>query len=293
MLEIFKKINPHTLLYFDIETRAQEPTLVEGSKLYDLVEYACSRTKDYDMSTMEEYYQSNSSLMPELGCICTVSIGFIHNNKLRVTSFSGTDEKDLLLELVGFLHSVNGKFNTTCTFAGAMFDVPFLLLRLMSNGIFDIPKILDETTLKPWEKVSVDLKELVKLGRYSSSSLLGLCTLLGVDSPKDGITGKDVSKAFYDGRIDEITAYCERDVLATANCLLRLRGEELVELESIKLTKRFQETPIEYRSEIDKLFITGDIQPEALAKEAAKNLTKKEQEIYLEIVKAVKPIEKK
>lgn len=47
-------------------------------------------------------------------------------------------------------------------------------------------------------------------------SLHALSKVLNIPSPKEGeIEGKDVAKAYKDGRIKEICAYCERDVETT------------------------------------------------------------------------------
>jgi len=161
--------------------------------------------------------------------------------------------------------AMSGKFKALAGFSSNNFDIPYILVRLLANGIFEIPSLLDESTAKPWEKVNIDIKEIARLGRYSSPSLLGLCTVLGVPSPKEEISGKDVSKAFFDGRIEEIKDYCERDVAATANCLLRLQGKELLEMESVVMEKSFREEG--YRSELDRLLDTGEADLFALTKE--------------------------
>jgi len=265
MLQNFRHIKLKDVLFVDIETRSQVEKLDEESQLYSLVDYTYSRKKDFeDYSDLQEMYDKNAALSPELGAICVISVGFLAGGKLRVASFSGEDEGVLLKEFAGFLNSLKA-FKAVCGFASNMFDIPFILIRLLSHGIMNIPAILDESHKKPWEKVNIDLKDMIRLGRYSAPSLLGLATTLGVDSPKDGIIGAEVSAAFYKGRLEEITAYCERDVLCTANCLLVLLGEEQVEMEVVQITQSFEDT--DYPSMIEGLLEGQDIPMTAFSKE--------------------------
>lgn len=286
MLKVLKNIKAEKLLVIDIETRAQVEELEEGTSLFELTEYTVSRRDDYeDVQQIHDYYKSKAGLIPELGAICCISVGFIHGGVVRTTSFYGEDEKVILEEFKGFLNEVGSKFVAFGGFASNDFDIPFIITRMWANGIIDIPALLDESNAKPWEKVNFDLKQAVRMGRPVSPSLLGLCNTLGVPSPKDGITGKEVSQAFFDGRIEEIKDYCERDVASTTNCLLVLQGRDILEHLSVPLSKSYKAS--EYKSELDKLFSTENVDVEGLAKEGA-TLTKKEQEMYVTLAEALK-----
>jgi len=285
MLKALKGIKAENLLFIDIETRAQVSTLDEDSPLFTLAEYTVSRRDDFtDNQQIHDYYKSKAALMPELGAICCISVGFISGGVIRSTSFYGDSEEELLQEFWGFLQEIKGKFTAFAGFASNDFDIPYIITRMWAEGTYIIPELLDESNAKPWEKVNVDLKQIVRMGRPVSPSLLGLCTTLGVPSPKDGITGKEVSQAFFDGRLEEIKEYCERDVVSTANCLLKLQGREILPQESVPLSKSFKAKG--YASELDKLLATGDVDLNALAKEGA-NLNKKEQALYLELTKTL------
>jgi hypothetical protein len=53
--------------------------------------------------------------------------------------------------------------------------------------------------------------------------------VLGIPSPKDDIDGSEVAKVYYSEKnIDRIITYCEKDVVAVAQIILRLRGEDLL-----------------------------------------------------------------
>jgi hypothetical protein len=47
----------------------------------------------------------------------------------------------------------------------------------------------------------------------------GLCDLLGVPSPKSDVDGSGVADLVAGGRTGEVAAYCERDVVATFQCV--------------------------------------------------------------------------
>ena len=58
--------------------------------------------------------------------------------------------------------------------------------------------------------------------------------ILGIPSPKDDIDGSQVRNVFYEeGDIDRIIIYCEKDVVAVAQILLRLRNETLLEEDEV------------------------------------------------------------
>ena len=89
---------------------------------------------------------------------------------------------------------------------------------------------------KPWEVNHLDTMELWKFGDFKNFTSLRLLTkILGITSPKDDIEGSDVKKVYYEEQdIDRIVTYCEKDVVAVAQILLRFRQETLLENEEIK-----------------------------------------------------------
>ena len=94
----------------------------------------------------------------------------------------------------------------------------------------DIPFKLNLFGKKPWEVPHLDALELWKFGDYKTySSLKLMAHVLGIPSPKDDIDGSEVRDVFYiDQDIDRIIRYCEKDTIAVAQIILRLRNEELL-----------------------------------------------------------------
>jgi len=77
---------------------------------------------------------------------------------------------------------------------------------------------------------------LWKFGDYKNYTSLKLLTnVLDIPSPKDDIDGSEVYRVFYkDQNIDRIITYCEKDTIAVAQILLRLRGDKLLHENEIK-----------------------------------------------------------
>jgi hypothetical protein len=86
-----------------------------------------------------------------------------------------------------------------------------------------IPEILDNAGKKPWEIKLLDTMDLWKFGDYKNyTSLDLLTTVLDIPTPKDDIDGSMVAGIYYiEKDLLRIVKYCEKDVLAIAQVLLR------------------------------------------------------------------------
>jgi hypothetical protein len=61
-----------------------------------------------------------------------------------------------------------------------------------------------------------------------------LCHVFKIPTPKDDISGADVARVYYEENdLDRIRIYCEKDVIALIQLLLRMRGDALVEEDNI------------------------------------------------------------
>ena len=90
--------------------------------------------------------------------------------------------------------------------------------------------------MKPWENCLVDTNDIWKFGGWNGASLSLICDLLKIPSPKENMYGGEVAEAYWNGRIEEIKNYCEDDVCATMNVMLKLSNMELITQEKL-LTK--------------------------------------------------------
>jgi len=98
-----------------------------------------------------------------------------------------------------------------------------------------LPVKLNLFCKKPWEVPHLDTLELWKFGDYKHYTSLKLLTsVLGIPSPKDDIDGSEIFRVYYqENDIDRIVNYCQKDTIAVAQIILRLRGETLLETDEI------------------------------------------------------------
>jgi uncharacterized protein YprB with RNaseH-like and TPR domain len=98
-----------------------------------------------------------------------------------------------------------------------------------------LPSKLNLFGKKPWEVPHLDTLELWKFGDYKHYTSLKLLTsVLGIPSPKDDIDGSEIFRVYYEeNNIDRIVTYCQKDTIAIAQIILRLRGDALLETDEI------------------------------------------------------------
>ena len=157
---------------------------------------------------------------------------------IRLKSFASDDEKEALQ---GFADMLNSHFNTPqhllCGHNGKEFDFPYIARRMLINGI-KLPTLLDIAGKKPWEIAHLDTMELWKFGDYKHyTSLELLAHLFNIPTPKDDISGADVSRVYWEEKdLDRITEYCQKDVVTTVQLLLKYKGASLIDEENVIVT---------------------------------------------------------
>tara|TARA_R110000851_G_scaffold27764_4_gene77871 strand:+ start:8152 stop:9054 length:903 start_codon:yes stop_codon:yes gene_type:complete len=221
---MLQKQNMEDILFFDVETAPADGKFSKKSKLYDAWEY--DQTKNLpEGENLIDYYFSRSPLMAEYGRIVTITIGAIRDGEVLLKSFYNEDEKVLLEE---FNESVT-KFATNKTWLCGHnildFDMPFVMKRCLVNRV-PLHLLFDTAHLKPWETAVLDTAILWKGTGWKKQSLISVLSALGLPSPKDDISGADVGRIFYEGGIDRIVTYCEKDVFQSINLMMALRYED-------------------------------------------------------------------
>jgi uncharacterized protein YprB with RNaseH-like and TPR domain len=219
-------------LFLDIETvpEVQDFSHLDIAK-QELWEQKSKYQRKEDF-TAEEFYPS-AGIWAEFGKIICISVGYFvikgDDRTFRVTSFYGEEEK-LLKEFKNLLisHFSQAK-HLLCAHNGKEFDFPYIARRMIIHGI-ELPYKLNLFGKKPWEVPHLDTLELWKFGDYKNYTSLKLLTnVLGIPSPKDDIDGSDVYRVYYEeNEIDRIIDYCEKDTIAVAQILLRLKGEDIL-----------------------------------------------------------------
>ncbi len=234
---MISKINLENILFLDIETVPENEHFNELDETKQLLWEQKSQYQRRDEFTAEEFYD-RAGIWAEFGKIVCISVGyFTFQNNIRLfrtTSFFG-DETKLLKD---FKNLLNSHFNQTkhllCAHNGKEFDFPYIARRMIINSI-ELPSKLNLFGKKPWEVPHLDTLELWKFGDYKNYTSLKLLTIiLGVPSPKDDIDGSEVYRVFYkEKEIGRIVTYCEKDTIAVAQILLRLRGDSILKDDEI------------------------------------------------------------
>jgi uncharacterized protein YprB with RNaseH-like and TPR domain len=230
------------ILVIDIETASAArhmSGLSEG--LQEHWKKKASFLRNEENLSPEELYDKRAAIYAEFGKVIVISLGIFYEKKgkelgLRIKSFYGHDEKQLLQDFKDFLEA---RFKQDklrfCAHNGKEFDYPYLCRRMLVNGI-TIPPALDLSGKKPWEVQHLDTMEMWKFGdRKSFTSLDLMATALGVKSSKSEIDGSMVNEIYYNDQegLDKIAYYCRGDVTATAQVYLRLKGMDQIKEQNI------------------------------------------------------------
>ena len=226
--------DPGRILFLDIETVPQQRRWEDLDPVTASLFTAKTRTdQERQQKTAAELYAEKGGILAEFGRVVCIGLGTLHTGelpRLRVTSYHGHDERELLLRFCSLMDDhYNSSAHRLCAHNGKEFDFPWLARRCVIHGI-PLPRLLDIGGLKPWEVGHIDTMQLWSFGdRKAFTSLALLCHVLGIATPKDDITGADVARVYYeeDG-LERVADYCKRDVVATAQVYLRLTGQPLI-----------------------------------------------------------------
>lgn len=233
---MLKKIPIDKVLFLDIETVPQYPVYSELSELEQKLYSQKTKGLQKEGITAEDLYE-RAGIWAEFGKIICISVGYIHNSfqgrQIRLKSFYDDDEKVLLNEFIKLLEDTPN-FSILCGHNAKEFDFPYICRRALINGL-SLPPILDIAGKKPWEINHLDTMELWKFGDYKAyTSLALLCHVFQIPTPKDDISGEDVAKVYYtENNLERIKVYCEKDVVALMQLLLKMTGNSLVKEENI------------------------------------------------------------
>lgn len=231
------KIKLEHVLFLDIETVPQEEFFTQMDPEMQALWEQKTQYQRREEYTPEEFYD-RAGIWAEFGKIVCISVGYFQIKgdirNFRVTSFFG-EEKELLHAFNNLLNNhFSGPQYVLCGHNSKEFDIPFIARRMIINGV-SLSGKLNLFGKKPWEIPHLDTMELWKFGDYKHyTSLKLLSKILGIPTSKDDIDGSQVGEVFYKEKdIDRIVTYCEKDVVAVAQVLLRFRNEDLLIPEEI------------------------------------------------------------
>ncbi len=216
------------ILFLDIETvPAFENYDKQDERLKILWDKKALRLKTDEDESAKDLYP-RAGIYAEFGKIICISVSFFHKGQLRVKSYYGHDEKQLLIEFKDLLNQYfNTPYHLLCGHNAKEFDFPYIARRMLVNRIV-LPSILDLAGKKPWEVGHLDTMHLWKFGDFKNyTSLEVLATLFDIPTPKDDIDGSDVWKVYWqDKDLERIKTYCEKDTITVVRLFQAFRCEE-------------------------------------------------------------------
>lgn len=237
-----QNIRIENLLLIDIETVSEFATFEELNEDWkNLWEEKVQRSLPENISAAE-FYPQRAGVMAEFSKVICISVGYFKREgkaiHLRVKSFYGDDEKILLAEFIAALQKMEINTNKW-SFTGhniKEFDIPFICRRLLINSLA-VPPFLDFQNMKPWETNMVDTFQYWRFGDYKHyTSLKLLAAALGVPSSKDDIDGSMVGDVYWkEKNLERIVTYCQKDVVTTANIILRFKNLPILTEDQIEI----------------------------------------------------------
>lgn len=229
---MIRKLNIENILFLDIETVPEEKGYRELSPEKKKLWEEKSKYQRKEDFTPEEFYD-RAGIWAEFGKIICISVGYFKFKNdirsFRITTFKGGEEK-LLTDFSTLLETHFYKpQHLLCAHNGKEFDFPYIARRMIIHNM-PIPAKLDLFGKKPWEVPHLDTLELWKFGDHKHFTSLKLLTnVLGIPSPKEDMDGSEVRDVYYiDNSLGRIINYCERDVVAIAQVILKMRQEDLL-----------------------------------------------------------------
>lgn len=231
------------VIFLDIETvpyiGSFDETPVAMRKLWD------SKSKYFrNEEETPAMVWERAGIYAEFGKIICISAGIITGTsprKLRLKSFYGDDERQLLTEFSSMLTRFRPEKEVNlCAHNGREFDFPYIARRMVIHRL-PLPQILNTAGRKPWEIRLLDTMDMWKFGDYKHFTSLDLLTnILGIATPKDDLDGSMVAGTYWkDHDLRRIAVYCEKDVIAVAQVFLTFAGEPLISPEDIESVTTF------------------------------------------------------
>jgi len=233
IIDMIRKEDLKKMLYLDVETSCITESLEilrqENPRLASLWTRRCKYYRtypEYQELSDDEIFLQKASLEPEFARVVCVSFGVFSDSDsdYRMMSFYGSDEKEILTKTNKILNNAHIKSWKLCGHNIKGFDVPCLGKRMLFNDIEPSPNI-QVWDKKPWEIPFLDTSEIFSFGSWVQQKYLSLDLLscsMGIASPKDDMDGSQVNSAYWEGRIKEISEYCEKDVRTVISVLEKI-----------------------------------------------------------------------
>lgn len=215
------------LFHFDIETCGEYTDYdtfksedERGAKLFESKYTKFKWEEKYE--DINDAYVNNAGIVSTFGKIVCISFGYIDNSgEKKISSYYGDDEKDIVNSFNELLKKIEKKTFNLSGFRINHFDIPWVLHKLHKYGIKPA-NIIYMYDKKPWDMRVTDMADDWKQKFAWSFSFDEMCYELGVVSPKENMNGSDVHHVYWDGGVEKVKDYCERDVSSSIDASLKI-----------------------------------------------------------------------
>lgn len=196
-------------------------------------------------TTPEESYTMRAGILAEFGKIICISTAFFYEDEnkqtcLKMKSVYGDDERKVLQDFVGLCDKMY-QHQKQFQFGGhniREFDIPFICRRLLINNL-PLPHYLQLHDKRPWDVKMFDTLAWWRFGDYKNYITLHLlASVLGIPTSKTDIDGSMVQSVYYQEKnLQRIVDYCQRDVVVTANIILRFKNLPILDEKNVLIVQ--------------------------------------------------------
>ena len=187
---------------------------------------AAARIHGADAGNEEQVRETLGDKFPKLPLHKIACIGALiaewHDQSWKVRSLGAPNigersESELIASFVERIAELRPQL---VTYNGNSFDLPVIRYRAMINRV-SAPGLEARDYFRRYTNDAIDLCDV--LSSFDARSKIGLndlCRVLGLPGKPDGMDGSQVERYVNEGRIDEVSAYCETDVVNTYRVFL-------------------------------------------------------------------------
>src|SRR3970282_2019746 len=130
---MLENISVSKILFLDVET---VPLVYKYTDLDETKRKLWDTKFRYQQTESQEIQYQKAGVYAEFAKVVCISVGFFSDKTFRIKSYSGGDEKQLLMDFSTLLNEhFNRKDHLLCAHNGKEFDFPFLCRRMLINGL--------------------------------------------------------------------------------------------------------------------------------------------------------------
>lgn len=230
-----------SILFLDIECVSGKASFNEINDSFQTLwntKAAQLYRNDPEIPDSETSYKEKAGIFAEYGKIVCISVGIMVESdqgwQVRLKSFADHDESVLLAQFAELMNK-NRRIKYLCGHNLKEFDVPYICRRYVAN-LMPLPRLFDVSGKKPWDlDYILDTMHMWRFGdNRAYIKLSALTALFDIPSPKDDIDGSEVGRVYWEENdLERIAVYCQKDVLAVVQVLLKYNRQALITEENV------------------------------------------------------------